>query len=152
MAQETLLPLNINDINPALCVNSKLRRLARISTNIYEKHFKQFGLRSSQVSILLMVGKMGTINQKDVADFLFVDYSTMSRDLNKLKERDFIKLTKGGDARHTMLELTAGGHKLLEGLVPVWKQTNDEIEAQLGTFSIAHIDVISQAMKPFTTR
>lgn len=152
MPAKNSLPVNIANLNPTSCVNSKLRKLARMTTNIYERNFKEFELRSSQVSIMLMIGKMGAANQKELADFLFVDYSTMSRDLNSLKKRQIIKISKGPDARHSILELTESGQKLLERLVPVWKQTNDEIETSLGSFSISNIDLITQALKQHITR
>ena len=146
-------PLPIMDtVNPQLCINSKLRKLARITTHIYERNFKEFELRSSQVSILLMIGKMGNANQKEVADFLYIDYSTMSRDLNKLKEREIIKITKGSDARHSLLELTSKGRDLMNRLVPVWKITNDEITATVGSYSVGNINMITEALLQHTPR
>lgn len=147
------LPLPIMEtINPQLCINSKLRKLARMTTHIYERNFKEFELRSSQVSILLMIGKMGSTNQKEVADFLFIDYSTMSRDLNKLKDREIIQITKGADARYSLLELTGNGRDLMNRLVPVWNRTNDELTATIGSYSVGNINMITAAMRQHTSR
>lgn len=146
-------PLPIMEtINPQLCLNGKLRKLARMTTQIYERNFKDFDLRSSQVSIMLMIGKMGSTNQKEVADFLFIDYSTMSRDLNKLKERELIKISKGADARHSLLELTGKGRELMKRMVPVWKLTNDELTAVVGSNGVGNINIISEALQQHIAR
>ena len=143
---------NLENIDPQSCINSKLRRLSRMITHIYEREFKQFDLRSSQISILLMVGKKKSTNQKEVADFLFIDQSTMSRDLTKLTEKKLIQISKGVDARHSQLKLTDKGLKLLGELIPVWKQVHDKVERTLGIFSLTNIDLITEGLKQHTKR
>jgi DNA-binding MarR family transcriptional regulator len=143
---------NLDNIDPQSCVNSKLRRLSRMITHIYERELQGFDLRSSQTSILMMVGKKGSTNQKEVADFLFIDQSTMSRDLRKLISKALIQISKGEDARHSQLELTAKGYKLLEEIIPVWKQVHDKVEKTLGSFSIANIDLITEGLRQHTER
>jgi DNA-binding MarR family transcriptional regulator len=119
-------------------------------THIYEREFQGFNLRSSQISILMMVGKKGSTNQKEVADFLFIDQSTMSRDLNKLTDKGLIQISKGKDARHSQLELTKKGYKLLEEIIPIWKEVNNRIEKTLGSFSVSNIDLMTEGLKLHT--
>ncbi|MEO6548640.1 MAG: MarR family winged helix-turn-helix transcriptional regulator [Ferruginibacter sp.] len=142
----------IESIDPASCINSRLRRLARMATHVYERELQQFELRSSQISILMMVGKTGTTNQKEVADFLFIEKSTLSRDLKKLTDRKLIGISKGADARHSQLGLTKKGHELLEELIPAWKKVHDKVEKTLGSFSLESIDTITKALKQHTDR
>jgi len=142
----------LGGIDPRSCFNSKLRRLSRMITHIYERELQGFNLRSSQVSILMMVGKKGSTNQKEVADFLFIDQSTMSRDLSKLISNGLIQISKGEDARHSQLELTNKGYKLLEEIIPVWKHIHNKIEKTLGSFSAANIDLITEGLKQHTNR
>ncbi len=143
---------NLDAIDPRSCFNSNLRRISRMITHIYERELQGFELRSSQISILMVVGKKGSTNQKEVADFLFIDQSTMSRDLNKLISKGLIEVAKGEDARHSQLELTHKGYKLLEEIIPVWKQVHDKVEKTLGSFSIANIDLITEGLKLHTER
>jgi DNA-binding MarR family transcriptional regulator len=121
-------------------------------TGIYEKELIGFGLRSSQMSILMMIGKKGSVNQKEIADFLFIDQSTMSRDLTKLIDKDLIRVTKGTDARHSMLELSKKGSKLLEEIVPVWKNMNEKIERTLGSLNASALDLITEGLKQHTEK
>jgi DNA-binding MarR family transcriptional regulator len=139
----------LNNIDPQSCINARVRKLSRIITNIYEKEFRAFDVRSSQVSILMMVGKKGIVNQKEVADFLFIDQSTMSRDIAKLKERNLIRSSTGSDARYNNLELTGKGHSLLNEIIPVWKNLQNEIEQICCSFSLKPIDKITDAIKSY---
>jgi DNA-binding MarR family transcriptional regulator len=139
----------IDTIDPRICFNSKIRRLSRMITHIYEKELHGFGLRSSQVSILMMLGKKGSANQKEVADILFIDQSTMSRDLGKLIDNGFVQITKGDDARHSLLELSKKGYKLLDEIVPVWKSMHERIEKTLGSLSISSLDLITEGLKQY---
>lgn len=136
-------------VDPRQCVNNKLRRLSRMTTQIYESEFKKFDLRSSQVSILMMVWKKGETNQKDVADFLFIDQSTMSRDLKKLNSRKLITISKGQDARYSVLELTENGHKLLLEVIQIWSAVQLNIENTLGSFSLANLDTMTEGLRQF---
>ena len=97
-----------------------------------------------------MVGKKGSANQKEVAAFLFIDQSTMSRDLNKLTDKGLIQISKGKDARHSRLELTKKGYKLLKEIIPIWKEVNNRIEKTLGSFSVANIELITEGLKLHT--
>ena len=137
----------IDTIDPRNCFNGKIRKLSRMITHIYEKDFQNFGLRSSQVSILMMIGKMVSVNQKEVADFLFIDQSTMSRDLNKLIDKELIQIKKGEDARHSLLELSKSGYKLLDEIVPVWKNVHQKIEKTLGSLSASNLDFITEGLR-----
>jgi DNA-binding MarR family transcriptional regulator len=145
-------PALIDTVDPRTCFNGKLRRLSRMITGIYEKELIGFGLRSSQVSILMMIGKKESVNQKEIADFLFIDQSTMSRDLTKLIGKDLIRVTKGTDARHSMLELSKKGSKLLNEIVPVWNNMNEKIERTLGSLNASALDLITEGLKQHTEK
>lgn len=137
----------IDAIDPRICYNGRIRRLSRMITHIYEKELRGFGLRSSQISIMMMLGKKGSANQKEIADFLFIDQSTMSRDLTKLINKEFIQITKGEDARHSLLELSKKGHKLLDTILPVWKTVHERIERTLGSYASSSLDSMTEALK-----
>ena len=76
----------------------------------------------------------------------------MSRDLSKLTVKGLIQISKGKDARHSQLELTIKGYKLLEELIPVWKKVHDKIEKTIGSYSVANIDSITEGLKQHTDR
>ena len=143
-SDKTISP-NFDRINPQFCVNAKLRRLHRLIDSAYQQKIKPFGLRGSMLSILFIIGKRKHINQKNIAEMLVLDQSTMSRDLKKLKDKGWVSARRGQDPRHSELELTATGYALLEEIAPVWEQLNHSMQTTLGQFNIQQMDVITAA-------
>lgn len=115
--------------------------------NAYESKFKSFGLQGSMLSILFIIGKRKHINQKNVAELLVLDQSTMSRDLKKLVSKGWVQMSKGADSRNLELELTESGYDLLEEVIPIWESLHHSVESVLGKFSIQQLDHIMEAVK-----
>ncbi len=109
--------------------------------------FKPFGLRGSMVSILFIIGKRKGVNQKDIADTLVLDQSTVSRDLRALVKNGWIEINKAADPRQSNMELTNEGKKLLEEVSPIWHEMHTKVESILGSFNIQHIDNITNAIR-----
>lgn len=143
----TMVTPNFDRINPQLCINAKLRRLHRLIDAVYQKKIRPFGLRGSMLSILFIIGKREHINQKAIADMLVLDQSTMSRDIKRLKDKGWVAIIKGQDARHSELQLTPEGKVLLEEIAPVWEQLNHSIHQILGQFNIQQIDVLTATIQ-----
>lgn len=136
-----------DQIDPRACVNGKLRKLHRLINSAYMKNLKPFGLRGSMLSILFIIGKRPGINQKTIADILILDQSTMSRDLKKLIDNQWISKKNGKDSRHKSLELTDEGIQLLENVTPVWERMHHTVEEILGKHNLQQIDLITMAIQ-----
>ena len=137
---------NFDRINPATCVNAKIRRLHRKINAIYMEKFKPYGIQGSMLSILFIIGKQSTINQKTLADLLVLDPSTMSRDVKKLVSKGWVKVSKGEDTRSSELSITVAGCLLLEEIAPIWEKLHNKVSELLGNFSVQQIDVITEVI------
>jgi len=131
---------NFDKINPQFCINAKLRKLHRLLNAAFQQKINPFGLRGSMLSILFIIGKRRHINQKQIADMLVLDQSTMSRDLKKLVAKGWVHIAKGEDSRHSELELTEMGFQLLEEVSPIWEALQEKLNSILGTHNIQQID------------
>lgn len=138
---------NFDRINPSTCMNGKLRKLHRLINSAYQEKINPFGLRGSMLSILFIIGKRPSVNQKTIADALILDQSTMSRDLKKLVKNGWVCIEKGQDSRHSELFLTDEGYQLLERVTPVWETLHHKVENILGTFNIQQVDVLIAALQ-----
>ncbi|MEL7530016.1 MAG: MarR family winged helix-turn-helix transcriptional regulator [Bacteroidota bacterium] len=138
---------NFARINPSSCANARLRRLHRMLNQAYMQAYKPFGLRGSMVSILFIIGKKSSVNQKQLADTLILTPSTMSRDLKKLERDGLVLIEKGADPRQSDLSLTQKGFDLLEEISPLWESLHQQVEAILGQFQLQQIELITEAIR-----
>ena len=87
------------------------------------------------LSILFIIGKLPQVNQKQIADQLVLDASTMSRDIGYLIKKGWVAKGKGLDNRNASLSLTNEGILLLEKVSPIWLELHQKIESILGKFN-----------------
>lgn len=112
--------------SPEECTGSRINRVCRVINKIYRNHLKEIGITLSQLNILFAVGKNPNIYQADVAQFLKLEPSTLSRDLERLITKGY--MIKGGYANKPNLNLTEKGYLYLEKIIPVWEQAKNEAD------------------------
>jgi len=126
----------------ANCLAMRIRRLNRVVTSIYEDHMHEFPVTASQVNILVATAHFGIARPKDVCEVLEMDVSTLSRNLERMKDRDWIEIVPDAeDARAQPFRITSGGRRLLQELYPCWKDAQREVEQTLGqTLTLALLE------------
>ena len=120
----------LENLNPGICIGSRLKMLSRNVENIYRKHLKRYGITSSQLSILFFVAKNKEVRQKEIGKYLSLERSTVSRDLTRLIKNGIV--TKNGRETRSMLAMTDVGLSLLEEIIPSWTLAHEESSALLG--------------------
>src|SRR3954454_13691832 len=126
------------------CVGSRLRMLNRVITNIYDGALRPLGLKVSQMNILVAAAKMGTARPLEVCEYLHLDVSTLSRNVERMKARGWLEVVPDKDGRSQPFQLTPEGRKLLEKSVPVWSDAQQQVKRVLGD---RFVDQLNQAMK-----
>jgi DNA-binding MarR family transcriptional regulator len=114
------------------CVAVRLRTLNRVITNIYDNALRPLDLRVSQMNILVAGAKLGTARPLDVCDYLHLDVSTLSRNVERMRARGWLEVVPDKDGRSHPFQLTPQGRKLLEKAVPAWKEAQKEVTRVLG--------------------
>ena len=56
-------------------------------TNIYDDAFRPFGLKISQGNILILTGKMGVASPVQICEYLQLDISTLSRNVELMGQK-----------------------------------------------------------------
>lgn len=134
-------------IQPWECVNAKVRKLHKLLDSIYQSRLHQFKLKGSMLSILFTIGKHQGITQKQLSDRLFLDQSTISRDIGRLIKKGWITTVPGSDLRSSLLTITDSGLELLEKISPIWEKTHQQVLSLIGTHQLQYIDHITTAVK-----
>ena len=114
------------------CIASRLRLLNRVVTNIYDDALRPLGLKISQGNILILTGKMGIVSPVQVCEYLQLDISTLSRNLELMRKNGWLEEVPGEDARSHPFRLTAEGKRLIEKAIPAWDKAQAEARELLG--------------------
>src|SRR5437762_4980277 len=114
------------------CVAVRLRMLNRVITNIYDDALRPLDLKVSQMNILVAAAKMGTARPLEVCEYLHLDVSTLSRNVERMKARGWVEVVPDKDGRSQPFELTSKGRKLLEQAVPAWSEAQQQITRIFG--------------------
>ena len=114
------------------CVAVRLRMLNRVITNIYDNALRPLDLKVSQMNILVAAAKMGTARPLEVCEYLHLDVSTLSRNVERMKGRGWLEVVPDEDGRSQPFRLTPQGRKLLEKAVPAWSAAQQQVKQVLG--------------------
>jgi DNA-binding MarR family transcriptional regulator len=111
---------------PATCLGLHVRRASRILTQIYDDALVPVGLALNQFSLLVAIQLLDSVAITQLAQELFMDQSTLSRNLKPLEREGWVAISPGKDRRRRLVTLTPSGQRLLEQAIPLWErvQTN----------------------------
>ncbi len=118
------------DIQVCACAN--LRRATRLVTQAYDAALRPVGLRATQFTMLAVLGKRGQMRQSDFADVLGMDGTTLTRNLQPLLKKDWIRIDRDEDQRVRLISLTEPGRALLDTAVPLWREVQGQFQTGLG--------------------
>ena len=113
------------------CLAGRVRVLNRVITGIYDDALRPYLVRVSQMNVLVAITALRQPRAADVCRRLRLEKSTLSRDLERLIARDWVRATPGG-GRTQQLEVTAAGRALLGKLLPAWEAAEERVRALLG--------------------
>jgi DNA-binding MarR family transcriptional regulator len=114
------------------CIAVRLRLLNRVVTNVYDDALRPLGLKVSQLNILVAVAKLGLARPAVVCEILQLDTSTLSRNVERMRDKGWLEVVAEDDARLQPLRITAQGKKLLQRAVPAWEEAQQRAQELLG--------------------
>ncbi|MEL7332984.1 MAG: MarR family winged helix-turn-helix transcriptional regulator [Cyanobacteria bacterium J06560_2] len=102
------------------CVARRLRQVNRTITRLYDEALRPHGLTVNQLNILAVVISEKQIRPGQLGQALGMEKSTVSRTVDRMVRKDWLKVTPGEDSRTQLLTVTAKGRKLLLSVTPIW--------------------------------
>lgn len=114
------------------CACTNLRRAAQSVTQIYDDALLPIGLRVTQYSVLRAISKAGTAKITELADWLSLDRTTLTRNLQLLQRLGHIKVVPGRDRRVRAVSLTLEGRDAFQRCIPLWEKGQDRVKRYLG--------------------
>jgi DNA-binding MarR family transcriptional regulator len=119
-------------LTPLGCACASLRRASRAVTQAYEEELRPFGIKPTQLTLLQVLRRYGEKTQGELAEFLAIDSTTLSRTLRPLEKEGWVEARHGEDRRHSHWNLTKKGEKEIERVRPAWQRAQDRLRARLG--------------------
>ncbi len=115
------------------CLFSRVRILNRVLMGIYDHELRPFGLKATQLNLLVAVAKVGPVRRIDIGRRLHLDPSTLTRNLKIMLTNGWIKeIIDGEDGRGLPLQITARGRDLLNRIGPSWRKAQDRTQKLIG--------------------
>jgi DNA-binding MarR family transcriptional regulator len=115
------------------CLLRRARVLNRVLMGIYDHELRPFGLKATQLTLLVSVAKMGPVRRIDLGKRLHLEPSTLTRNLKIMLTNGWIEdILDGKDGRGLPLQVTAQGRDLLNQIGPSWQKAQERTQKLLG--------------------
>ena len=121
-----------HDVMARECLVARLRMLNREVTGFYDDALRPLGVKVSQTNVLTAIAKLEPVAPRVIGELLRIEKSTLSRNLERLRSRGWLRVRSGDDERSHRLEITAKGRRLLAQALPLWKQGQKKAQDLLG--------------------
>lgn len=118
------------------CVCSRTRMLDRVLTRLFDDSLAPLGVRANQLTMLALIGAMEGLRAADVARYLEMEKSTVSRGLALLRERGWVANSVGPIRTARSVVVTEQGRTLLQEALPLWRSAAEKAHETLGEESV----------------
>lgn len=117
---------------PVTCMGLHVRRASRILTQVYDAAFRPLDLVQTQFTLLVAIHLFQSVPITQLAQELFADQTTLTRNIKVLEKRGLVAINSGEDRRIKLVSLTAEGQALLEQAMPLWEQAQARLMQHFG--------------------
>lgn len=117
---------------PPTCMGWHIRRASRILTQMYDTALRPTGLVVNQFTLLVAIQLCEPLSITQLAEALFADQTTTTRNVKLLEKQGFVAIAPGEDRRVKLVSLTAKGNAVLTEALPLWEQVQADLSQRFG--------------------
>lgn len=121
--------------------------LNRMITAIYDEALAGVGLKVSQFNLLVAAVNREGARPAELAKLLAMDESTLSRNVERMCARGWLRLERGVDRRSHLIRVTEKGQGLIRKGYPAWRKAQEEISRRLGADNVAALKSILRKLR-----
>jgi DNA-binding MarR family transcriptional regulator len=119
------------------CLGFRVRKLNRIVSAIYDSALASAGVKTSQFTVLVAIANRGSVRPSELTRLLQLDESTLSRNVDRMCAKEWLRLAPDADRRSHLIEITDKGETLIDKCLPAWQEAQERVSKWLGAESIA---------------
>lgn len=126
----------------ASCLGVRVGRLSRLVGRRYDQALRPLGLSVAQLEVLGTLTVIGdSVRPADLATWLAVERSTMSRNLSLMEERGYVQPTElSPSGRSQRVAITQAGRTTLAQAELAWRSVQGDVEQALGRQALPTLD------------
>lgn len=114
------------------CACFNLRRASRLVTRRFDEAFREFGLKATQLPVLMGIYYAPYLPLSKLARVLGMDRTSLTRNLNILQGKGLVVVEETDDKRERRIGVSPEGERLLKDICPIWRKVQGEVEEALG--------------------
>ena len=125
------------------CTCRRLRRMARLVTQLYDEALSAHDLTIAQFGLMSAIAEHRTRESKDIsigalANVVGLDPTTLNRNLSTLQREKLVEVRPDkNDRRVRAIALTPAGRQRLKHAVPAWRAAQADLERRLGPEAVS---------------
>jgi DNA-binding MarR family transcriptional regulator len=114
------------------CTASRVRLIARSVSSIYDQAVARHGVTIAQVNLLVTLADFGPSTLRKIGEFLRLERSTMSRNLDLLMKRGWVEAISSNARGIREVAITPVGLDIIEAVLPDWRAAQTQAAQLLG--------------------
>ena len=122
------------------CLCHKVRNAARAVTRAYDNALRPCGLRITQLSVLVAAAAEGAVSIAALADYMGMDRSTLTRNLQPLVGEGLISIGEEGWRRSRTIAITKKGADRVQAALPYWQKAQKALRETIGAPNWPHVN------------
>jgi len=128
------------------CIAVRIRLINRVISALYDEALRPFGLRISQANILGALAYLGLGRPIEVSRILRIEKSTLSRDVELMKQKGWLTSDPPAGGRNQTIRLTPEGTKLLGRIGPAWDKAQAQARLLIGADGEAALQQVASRL------
>ena len=137
------------------CTCFRLRSLSRVVTQIYDRALAPSGLKVTQYSLIAHARRprgSSAPSVSELAQALYTDRTTLTRNLKPLQESGLIEVGAGADSRSRAVCVTTKGEAAYQEARALWRAAQDRMQRVCGAEKIAQLHALAEELLPVLGR
>jgi DNA-binding MarR family transcriptional regulator len=102
------------------CILTRIRRLSRVVTSIYDQALRPHDINAPQFSMLVLIARLGGATRAGIGRANNQERSTLTRNLQLLQSQRWIEEVPGKNGRGRLIVISKDGQDLLTTAWPAW--------------------------------
>jgi DNA-binding MarR family transcriptional regulator len=128
------------------CLLTRTRSISRVVTGIYDQALRQYGVNSSQFSMLVLIAKMEGASRAELGRANHLERSTSTRNLQLLLDQGWVEEVVPGHGRSRPIVLSRSGRELLATAMPAWRAAQQTARRIIGEEGAAALLSIAKGL------